>query len=111
MPVIKTPKKFNFRTNLGLFLILLPWFVGTVLIAENINMSNLMLLIQILWFAAMCVALIYWLVQRKKDFVCPDCGTPVPETVKNSGTDGEPIMHYCKKCDVLWHMGNIPSSG
>jgi len=111
MPRIKTPKKFNFWTNLGVFSIIAPWLIGAILIGQSIEKVNLMMFVQFAWFVGMCVVLIYWLVQRKKGFVCPDCKTPIPDTLENSGEDGEPIMHYCKKCDVLWHTGKIPLSG
>ena len=110
MPTIKTPKKYNLTTNLGFLYIVIPWLLVAALIAYSMGNTTAMKFVQLVWFVFVGGFLVYWVYRRQKDFICPQCKTTIPDTVENSGEDGEPILHYCKNCDVLWHTGNIPTS-
>lgn len=109
MTIIKSPDKYNSITNVGYLSIVIPWLLIAALIANIMGNTTTMIVIQFVWFIIVGGFLVYWVYRRQKDFICPECKTPIPETVENSGKDGEPILHHCKKCDVLWHTGNIPS--
>jgi len=110
MPQVKTPTAHNLREHIGAGFILLLWAVISVVIINTIDNQQYMKISLLLVFLVMVFLLAWHLFKSKKAFVCPDCKSPIPETVKTSGKPGEPIMHYCKKCDVLWHTGNIPSN-
>lgn len=110
MTIVKTPKAYNFRTNLSNITIILSWFVVTLIVINSIDNSTIMKVILFITFIILVAVLFWYSLKRKKGFICPECKAAIPESVKNSGEAGEPIMHYCKKCDILWHTSNIPSS-
>jgi hypothetical protein len=110
MPKVKTPKLYNLREQINIGSIILAWVIVSLIIINTIENQTYMKVTLFIAFIIM-VPLLFWQGLRiKRSFICPDCKTPIPETVKTSGEPGEPIMHYCKKCDTLWHTGNVPSS-
>jgi hypothetical protein len=40
-------------------------------------------------------------------FTCPDCGGDVEQSLPTEG-ERAPLLRLCKRCDVLWHVGNTP---
>lgn len=43
-------------------------------------------------------------------FTCPDCGGDVEESLPTEG-ERVPLLRLCKRCDVLWYVGNTPDAG
>lgn len=54
-----------------------------------------------------------WKADRKKREarVCPQCQAPLPPPLETSAhDDGQPILHHCEKCEILWFAGSTRSS-
>ena len=47
--------------------------------------------------------------QRREAHRCPECQGELPSALENSTEDGEPILHHCKKCEILWFAGSTSS--
>lgn len=48
--------------------------------------------------------------RRETLFACPDCGGDVEQSLQTEG-QRVPLLRLCKRCDVLWHVGNTPDAG
>jgi hypothetical protein len=47
---------------------------------------------------------------RQRDaHVCLECQSPLPPSLQNSMEYGEPILHHCEKCEILWFVGSTSS--
>ena len=47
---------------------------------------------------------------RERDAkACPECGCPLPPPLENGIHDGEPILHHCRPCGILWFAGSTSS--
>ena len=110
MTTVKTPSEFNLKVNSSVIIIVVLWLAGSLIITNVLVEGDMMKGILFGWFLFMMGAMFWY--SRKSDttFVCPDCNTPIPETVERSDEPDEPAMHYCKKCDVMWRTGNLPSN-
>jgi hypothetical protein len=47
--------------------------------------------------------------QKREARVCLECQNPLPSPLQNSMASGEPILHHCKKCEILWFAGSTSS--
>ncbi len=48
--------------------------------------------------------------QKREARACLECQSPLPPPLQSSMEDGEPILHHCKKCEILWFAGSTSSS-
>jgi len=72
------------------------------------------LLVAFICFIGLIILIVKVGVKNHKPFICKECGESIKDTVERKGTintDPEPIMYYCKKCDILWHVGNTLPPG
>lgn len=106
MPKVMVPRKHTKFYNAYSTIIVLMWvFVGFYFGAFD-NDSELPGEIRFLYFAVIFILLSVFSWLRKVEFKCPSCGTSIPKPVDEYVKGGDPIYHYCKKCDVLWHVDN-----
>ena len=59
-------------------------------------------------FLALVVTFVVIMLRRKHEFHCPDCGGEVQKALETTTKGGEPVLRLCPRCDVLWHVGNVP---
>lgn len=67
------------------------------------------LLVALICFIGLIIIIVKVGVKNHEPFKCKECGETINNTVDRKGiinVDPEPIMYYCKKCDILWHVGN-----
>jgi len=106
MPKVMAPRRHTkFYDRYTLILVLLWVAVGYYFNVFN-EESEDVTVIRVLYFIGVLSSLvtISWL--RKVEFKCPSCDTPIPTPIDKYVKGGAPIYHYCKKCDVLWHVDN-----
>jgi hypothetical protein len=59
----------------------------------------------------MFVGVVVWRALRRETLLtCPDCGGDVEQSLQTEG-QRVPLLRLCKRCDVLWHVGNTPDAG
>ena len=71
------------------------------LAAAGVSFLLLLPFIYLLWKAG---------TQKREARVCLECEGPLPPPLPNSTEDGEPILHHCQKCEILWFAGSTSSS-
>jgi hypothetical protein len=108
MPIIKSARPWdNFGTRL-FFSLGGAWlgFVALVVwMTDNIAAQKTAGLISFLAFGATFVVIVR---RRPSNFCCPDCGGEVQQALESTTKGGEPVLRLCPRCDVLWHVGNVP---
>ena len=108
MPIIKSARPWdNFGTRL-FFSLGGVWFGLVVLVVwmtDNIAAQKTAALILFLAFGVTFFAL---MIRRPSEFRCLDCGGEVQQALESKTEGGEPVLRLCPRCDVLWHVGNVP---
>ena len=56
-----------------------------------------------------CVLLLRAGPRERDTKVCPECRGPLPPPLENSPEEGEPILHHCRPCGILWFAGSTSS--
>ena len=110
MTTVKTPTEYNFKVNVIVITIIVLWLAGSLIINNVLDEGMIMKGILFGWFLVMMFLMFWYSKKSDNTFVCPDCNTPIPEMVDPNDEPDEPAMHYCKKCDVMWRTGNLPSN-
>jgi hypothetical protein len=70
-------------------------------VAAGVSFLLLLPFIYLLWKAGK---------HKREARICPACQSPLPAPLQNSIEDGEPILHHCTKCEILWFAGSTSSS-
>lgn len=71
-------------------------------------------LVGLILFIGLIILIVKVAVKNHEPFVCKECRAVINGTVERKGIlsiEPEPIMYYCEKCDILWHVGNKPLPG
>jgi len=84
---------------------------GAVSVAAFVLIDARLVAVGVASLALLPFCIVLWRAgQRERDArVCPECRGPLPPPLENSAEDGEPILHHCKPCGILWFAGSTSS--
>ena len=109
---VKSAKSYNSKLSKIFVAYGLIWFIVTGLIIQNVENK---ITFHPFWVGiGTFIVFLFFLIRAFKKhyepFKCPDCGQVIEKSLENSGKEYEAIIYHCSKCEVLWHVGEIPSS-
>lgn len=85
----------------------LAFVIFVVVVVDDTSIQKRTAFVSFLLF----VGVVFWRVSRRETlFTCPDCGGEVEQSLETEG-EQVPLLRLCKRCDVLWHVGNTPDAG
>lgn len=110
MTRVKVAIRHQFLSRLFFLIAGAVWlaFVAFVVaIVDDTSIQKGTALVSFLLFAGV---VLWQLLRREKLFTCPDCGGKVEQSLETEG-ERVPRLRLCKRCEVLWHVGNTPDAG
>jgi hypothetical protein len=112
MPRIKFAKTYSRSNERLAILLFLLWFVSmgaTFLLTDD---EDIIKGVGFLTFIILVGTVLKQGIKLHKEFRCPDCGGEVDEPLETDPDNygGAPSLRLCKRCDVLWHVGNVNDS-
>ena len=110
---IKSAKSYNSKLGTIFVAYGLIWLIVTALIIQNIEskISFHPAWVGLCTFVVIIIFLVRAFKKHFEPFRCPDCGEIIEKSLENSNASNEAIIYHCKKCEVLWHVGDTPSPG
>jgi uncharacterized membrane protein len=108
---VKSEKSYGSKLSTIFVTYGLIWFFTTVLLIQVLKdtISFDAFWLALITFIVFLVILVRAFKKNYEPFKCPDCGQIIEESLENSNTENEAIIYHCKKCDVLWHVGETIS--
>jgi hypothetical protein len=111
MPLVKSAVKFKLFSTLFFVVTLTVWIAFVCFTALFIKDTSVIKIVSAISFVIFSVIFAYVYLKKDKEFRCPDCKGEVDDCYETEGNGGEPLLRHCRKCDVLWHIGDAPSIG
>jgi hypothetical protein len=110
MPRVKVAVRHQFLSRLFFLLsgaVWLSFVVFVVIVVDDSSIQKGTAFVSFLLF----IGVVVWRLSRREAlFTCPDCGGEVEQSLMTEG-ERVPLLRLCKRCDVLWHVGNTPDAG
>ena len=108
---VKSAKSYGSKLGAIFIAYGLVWFVSTVLLIQSIEnrVTFHPAWLGLFTFVIFVFFLIRAIKKYYKPFKCPDCGETIEKSLENSNAENEAIIYHCKKCDVIWHVGETTS--
>jgi predicted RNA-binding Zn-ribbon protein involved in translation (DUF1610 family) len=106
MPQIKHARKYGRATNLLMVTLGVGWVaLGSLvmIVFAPESLERWILIGAIFMLIALVMGMIVY--KKMRNFVCPDCHTPIMRPLSTKGRPEAEIQFYCEKCDVTWNTG------
>lgn len=108
---VKSAKSYGSKIGAIFVTYGLIWFFSTALliqfVKDKIEFEPFWL--ALVTFIVFVVLLVRAVIKNYEPFKCPDCGQVIEKSLENSNAEKEAVIYHCKKCDVLWHVGETIS--